>query len=593
MMRLSRHFALLALAAAGFAQQAAAAPPAAPAADANQAFADEFGDRFFKAYWPLHADGAIAVGYYQVADQLNVLDAAERARDLHFLEQQLARLHSYAPESLDDAHRTDQALLENQLESERWRLTGLKDWQWDPSSYNVADSFALLLNTDYAPLDQRLRTVLKRLRLVPAYYAAAGRNISLPTREHTQLAIDQNQGALDVFGPALEKQVASSGLSAAERAQFNRRLAAARAAIGRYVTHLKAVDATLAQDGKARSFRLGRELYERKFAYDIQSGGSAQALFDRAKLEKERLISRMDQLADELWPKYMGDAAKPADRFDKIGQLIGKMSEQHAPRENFVGTVEQMIPQLEQWVTDHNLIDLDPSKPLQVRQTPSYEQGVAIAGIEAPGPYDPTAKTYFNVTPLDSYSPERAESFLREYNRWILPVFIIHEAIPGHYVQLIYANRSPSRIKSVFGNGAMIEGWAVYSERMMLESGYGGNTPEAWLMYSKWNLRSVTNTILDYSVHVLGMSREDAIQLLTHEAFQSQEEASAKWRRVQLSSVQLTSYFSGYSEIYDFREKLKQQQGAAFDLKRFHEQFLSYGSSPVRLIEQLMQKKGD
>ncbi len=590
MMRLSRRLTWFALAAACLAHSAWAAA-AQPAADANQAFGQEFGDRFFKAYWPLHPDQAIAVGYYQVADRLTVLNAGERSAELRFLDRELARLHSYKPEALDDAHRTDQALLENELESERWHLSGLLDWQWDPSGYNVADSFALLLNTEYAPLDQRLRTVLKRLRQVPAYYAAAEHNISNPTREHTQLAIDQNQGALDVFGAELEKQVAASGLSSAERAQFHRRVDAARTAMQHYVAWLKTLDGKLAQDDKARSFRLGRELYERKFAYDIQSGDSAETLYQRAKQEKERLVSHMDQLADQLWPKYMADAPKPADRFDKIGQLIGKMSEQHAPRENFVGTVEQMIPELEQWVGDHQLIDLDPSKPLQVRQTPAYEQGVAIAGIEAPGPYNPTAKTYFNVTPLDSYSPERAESFLREYNRWILPVFIIHEAIPGHYVQLIYANRSPSRIKSIFGNGAMIEGWAVYSERMMLESGYGGNTPEAWLMYSKWNLRSVTNTILDYSVHVLGMSREDAIRLLTHEAFQSQEEASAKWRRVQLSSVQLTSYFSGYSEIYDFREKLKQEQGASFDLKRFHEQFLSYGSSPVKLIKQLMRNK--
>ena len=591
MMRLPRHLALLMLTAAALVHGAASAAPTAPSTDANQAFAEEFGDRFFKAYWPLHPDAAIAVGYYQVADRLPAPDAKSRTAELHFLAAQLARLRSYKPEDLDDAHRTDQALLENELESERWHIDGLRDWQWDPSGYNVADSFALLLNTEYAPLDQRLRTVLKRLAAVPAYYAAAEHDIANPTREHTQLGIEQNQGALDVFGPELEKQMAGSGLSKGERALFKTRIAAARKAMQHYVAWLKTLDARLVQDDKARSFRLGRELYERKFAYDIQSGGTAEALYQRAKLEKERLVSRMDGLADQLWPKYMADAPKPADRFDKIGLLINKMSEQHAPRENFVGTVEQMIPGLEQWVTGHKLIDLDPSKPLQVRQTPAYEQGVAIAGIEAPGPYDPTAKTYFNVTPLDSYSPERAESFLREYNKWILPVFIIHEAIPGHYVQLIYANRSPSRIKSIFGNGAMIEGWAVYSERMMLESGYGGNTPEAWLMYSKWNLRSVTNTVLDYSVHVLGTSREDAIQLLTHEAFQSQEEATAKWRRVQLSSVQLTSYFAGYSEIYDFREKLKQDQGANFDLKRFHEQFLSYGSSPVKLIEQLMQGK--
>jgi uncharacterized protein (DUF885 family) len=241
-------------------------------------------------------------------------------------------------------------------------------------------------------------------------------------------------------------------------------------------------------------------------------------------------------------------------------------------------------------VREHDLLTLDADKPLRVCETPKYQQGFSIASINAPGPYDPSANTYYNVDPLDKYTPEQAESFLREYNRWILQVLNAHEAVPGHYTQLIYANKSPSRIKSVFGKGAMIEGWAVYSERMMLESGYGGNTPELWLMYSKWNLRVVCNTILDYRVHVLSATEAEALKLLTEEAFQSETEARGKWRRVQLSQVQLTSYFAGYSAIYDFRERLKAQQGAAFSLKRFHEQFLSYGSAPVAVVEGLMQR---
>jgi len=167
-------------------------------------------------------------------------------------------------------------------------------------------------------------------------------------------------------------------------------------------------------------------------------------------------------------------------------------------------------------------------------------------------------------------------------------VLNIHEAVPGHYVQLIYANRSPSFIKSIFGNGAMIEGWAVYAERMMLESGYGDDKAEMWLIYSKWNLRSVCNTILDYGVHVLDMSEADVMDLLTRQAFQTQAEAADKWKRVQRTSVQLTSYFAGYSAIYDLRERLKRERGDAFDLKRFHEQFLSYGNAPVAVIGPLM-----
>lgn len=565
------------------------AQPSGPArSSADRSFERQFGDAFLDAYWKLNPDQAIAVGHYEVAERLVVPDEKFRTDYLAFLDRWQSRLHRIKPDALDDTNRTDWALLDNQFELERWFLDDYRSWEWDPSTYNVADPFALLLNTGYAPLDERLRTVLRRLENVPAYYAAAKQNVRSATREHTQLAIEQNRGALSVFAEDLERQIAGSKLTADERALFSRRLAAARAAIDDYVAWLQALDRELAQQG-ARAFRIGREMYDPKFAYYIQSGDTADTLYARALQEKERLLTRMEMLSDELWPKYFPNAAPPQDRFDKIGRLIGKLSEQHVRREDFFAEVKRQIPELQKWVTDHQLLDLDQGKPLEVRETPPYKRGVAIASIDAPGPYDPSARTYYNVTPLEELSPERAESFLREYNRWMLPILNIHEAVPGHYVQLVYSNKSPSRIKSIFGNGAMVEGWAVYAERMMLESGYGDHTAEMWLIYSKWNLRSVTNVILDYGVHVLGMTEEAAKKLLTREAFQSTEEANGKWRRAQLSSVQLTSYFSGYSAIYDFREQLKRELGEEFDLKRFHEQFLSYGSAPVKVIKELMR----
>jgi len=246
------------------------------------------------------------------------------------------------------------------------------------------------------------------------------------------------------------------------------------------------------------------------------------------------------------------------------------------------------MPLLEQFIIENDLLDMDSSRPLVVRETPEYQRGFAGASVDAPGPYDATANTYYNVTPLDHYTAEQAESYLREYNHWILQILNIHEAMPGHYTQLIHANKSPSKIKSIFGNGAMIEGWAVYSEKMMLESGYGAQEPEMWLMYSKWNLRVVVNTILDYSIQVKGMTKEDGLNMLLKEAFQEQTEAEGKWRRATLSQVQLTSYFNGFSEIYAFREELKQKMGNQFKLKEFHNKFLSYGSAPVPVIRKLM-----
>lgn len=555
----------------------------------DAAFKQAFGEDWFAQYWQRNPDYAVSVGYYQVASLLPAPNAAARQRYADWLSAQIKRLAAFDAARLSPAARSDLAMLKTQLKAERWSLTTLKSWQWNPSQYNVAEPIALLLATPYAPEVERLRTVQQRLLKVPAYYAAAKQAIEKPTREHTQLAIQQNRGALDVLGDSLEKQVAGSALTAAERTRFIAALKLARAAVTDYIEWLQALDGQLAKSGEARSFRLGEALYEQKFAYDIQSGSSGKALYERAVAEKERLHARMAVLADQLWPKYFADAQPPVDRVQKIARLIAKLSEQHTTREGFVDEVKRQIPLLEAFVREKDLLTQDASRPLQVRETPAYQRGFSIASINAPGPYDATANTYYNVSPLDDYTAEQAESFLREYNRWQLQVLNIHEAVPGHYVQLVYANKSPSRIKTIFGNGAMVEGWAVYSEKMMLEAGWGGSEPEMELIHAKWLLRVTTNTILDYGIHVLNWDEQKVLDLIRNEAFQSETEARGKWRRATLSQVQLTSYFAGYSAIYDYRERLKQQLGDRFDLKQFHEHFLSYGSAPVAVIESLMR----
>ncbi|MGH8481304.1 MAG: DUF885 domain-containing protein, partial [Nevskiaceae bacterium] len=428
-----------------------------------------------------------------------------------------------------------------------------------------------------------------RLARVPALYQAVHGNIRRPAREHTQLAMQQHRGALALLGEELMAKVAASGLSSAEKEKFRERTRAARVAIEGYVAWLAETEPSLTPD-YAREFALGRALYEQKFAYDIQSGFTIEELFERAKAHKERLLQDMEIHAKKLWPKYFGRKKPPAQRRELIAQVVAKVSEFHSKPEQFVDDVRRQIPQLEQFVREKGLLDQDPGKPLIVRETPPFSptRGVAIASIDAPGPFNPGAPTYYNVNPMSDFTPERQQSFLREYNDWMLQILNIHEAVPGHYTQLLHSNRSPSLIKSLLGNGTMIEGWAVYGERMMLENGWGNDEPELWLMLDKFQLRATCNTILDYSVHVLGMGEEDALKLLMQEAFQTETEARGKWRRVQLTSVQLTSYFAGFSEIYEFREQQKQKLGAAFSLKDFHNRFLSYGSVPVKTIKELM-----
>jgi uncharacterized protein (DUF885 family) len=271
-----------------------------------------------------------------------------------------------------------------------------------------------------------------------------------------------------------------------------------------------------------------------------------------------------------------------------IAQMIDTLSAKHVAPGEFQSAIEKQLPKLTAFITSKDLLTLDPSRPLVVRKEPGYMAGVAGASVSSPGPYDKEGNTYFNVGSLAGWAPERAESYLREYNQYILQILCIHEAIPGHYTQLVYANKSPSIIKSVLGNGAMVEGWAVYAEQMMLDAGFGNNEPEMRLMWYKWNMRSVCNTILDYSVHANGMTKEQAIKLLTKEAFQQQAEAEGKWKRVSVSSVQLTSYYTGYKEITALRDEWKKKKANAYKLKEFNEKFLSYGSAPVKYIKEAM-----
>ena len=551
--------------------------------DTNQTF-DKYKNTFVENLWKISPDWASSQGYHKYDAVLIIPNIEFRESQMSFIKQNLDSLKKYPINNLNVNNKTDFFMIKNQLESMDFYINEYKSYQWNPSEYNVCGAFAEILNGSYDSLDNRLKNFNLKMSNIPAFYEAAKVNIKNPTLEHTQLSIDQNLGGLSVFQTDLVNELAKSKLSEPEKQDILQNAKKSEMAILDFTDWLKKLDNTT-----PKSFRLGTDLYDKKFNFDIQSGYSSDGIYQKAVLHKTELHDKMFELSENLWTKYMGNATKPMDRLVQIKQVIDKISLQHTTPENFQSEIQKQIPELTAYVKAKNLLYIDPSKPLVVRKEPDYMAGVAGASISAPGPYDKNANTYYNVGSMSGWDKARSESYLREYNDYILQILNIHEAIPGHYTQLVYSNQSPSIIKSIFGNGAMIEGWAVYSEKMMLESGYN-TTDEMMLMYYKWNLRSTCNTILDISVHTKDMTKEQALNLLINEAFQQQAEADGKWKRVSLTQVQLCSYFAGYTEIYEFRESLKKED-KDFDLKKFHEKFLSYGSAPVKYIKELYTKK--
>lgn len=549
-------------------------------------------DGFLERYWKVNPGQALWRGYYKYDDVLPIPDAAAREAEATFLKTALKDLEGFAPDALDASGKSDLAILKSRLERNLWYMEDFLEWQWDPSEYNVGGGFGLILNTDYKPLEERLQVISRRLDNVPGYYEAARANLTTPNLEHTGLAVQQNKGALSVFTDRLPEVLASSSLPAAEKLEISAKIEKAVAALEHHIAWLEATQVKLKEEG-GKGFRIGAALYEQKFAHDIVTKRSARELYELALAHRDELHTRMIGITKSLWPKYLEGTPMPADDLVAVRQMIDHLSARHIDRAGFIDEIRRQMPVITEFINKKGLVEIDPTRPLIVRETPPYQRGFAGASVNAPGPYDATANTYYNVTPLDHYTQEQAESWLREYNHWVLQILNIHEALPGHYTQLVYANKSPSLIKALFGNGAMVEGWAVYTELMMLENGYGDDEPEMWLMYSKWILRTVVNTILDYQIQVEGMEEDAAVEMLLTEAFQQEAEARGKWRRATVSQVQLTSYFSGFTEILALREEWKAAKGEDYDLREFHDKFLSYGSAPVSVIRDLMMEHDD
>ncbi|HVY45940.1 MAG TPA: DUF885 domain-containing protein, partial [Minicystis sp.] len=237
-----------------------------------------------------------------------------------------------------------------------------------------------------------------------------------------------------------------------------------------------------------------------------------------------------------------------------------------------------------EFVEQHDLVTL-PSEPCRVIEMPEYRRGVSIAYCDASGPLEPRPETFYAISPTPADWPAaRAASFYREYNDSMLADLTVHEAMPGHYLQLMHNNRFPSKLRAVFSSGSFVEGWAVYTEWLMAKHGFGG--PKVALMRQKMVLRLAVNAILDHGVHVAGMDERAALELMMRGAFQEEGEAVGKWKRARLSSTQLTTYYYGFTEMMRLRAAAERAPG--FTERGYHDRLLSFGSPPPRHVRGLL-----
>ncbi len=497
-----------------------------------------------------------------------------------------AKLKAIDDSKLSPGDRIDRDILLNQLEQDDFSDTELQSWRRDPLLYtNIAsDSVYDLIKRDYAPIEDRLRSAISRMRALPALLDQARANLEDPSKIKTEIAISQTQGAMDLFRVVINGAAEGTAV-AAEVAE------AAKTAI----TALESFHDWLRNDLLPRSaeeWRLGADLYDH--AFKLSSGSTMEPLeaLRRAEADFEATRERMRTIAMDNWSAFQPKAKRPDNPDEAVRRAIEAMADDHPAPEDFIPALERAAAGLKAFIREKHILDLPEPDLLTIRPTPDFQAGIFHGQLEQSPPLAGDGPAIFTTSGSRVYpgpdGEERLIGFLREFNNKSLVGLITHEGYPGHYVQGRFAARSPYLVRKVFADGAYAEGWACYCEWMMPREGFGNGDPGLELQMLKGELKMMGNTILDIKLHRGLMKEEEVIPFLTERSFQPMGEAKAKLVRAKGTVIQLSTYYLGFLEMLDLRRDYETRAGAAFNLAEFHHMVLEAGAPPMRFLRELV-----
>lgn len=557
---------------------------------ADTAF-EEVAERYLHDLTSFSPVAATLIGDHSADDQLDQVNATARNRNEDRYRKYLGDLDEIEFDSLSRANQVDAEMLRAELRSRLWSLGTLQQWAWDPLVYVHISGNAIygLVARDFAPVEKRLANVASRLAQMPRFLEQARASIQ-PERVpkiHAETAVQQNPGLLSIIETMVVPHI--DALPPESRDRLNASIELARDAVTAHQTWLEEELLPRA----AGNFRIGAELFDMKLAFALNSPLNRKDIKARAEDEYEAVRNAMYEIAKDVYAEQHPYTAFPDTPDEAYKQTIVRAALEQAyqqlpPRDGIVAIAKEQLQQATDFVVERNIVTM-PDDPVDIIIMPEFQRGVSVAYLDPPGPLDVGQKAFYAVAPLPAdWTEEQVNSFLREYNILSIQDLTIHEGVPGHYLQIALSNRYPSALRSVLWSGPMVEGWAVYAERMMIDEGYLDHDPLMRLINLKWYLRAVTNAIIDSAIHVDGMTRDEAMKLMIEGGFQEEREAAGKWVRAQLTSAQLSTYFVGYQEHVEMRGAVEAEWGDEFTLRRYHDQALSYGSPPVKFIRALM-----
>ena len=532
----------------------------------------------------MRPEQATHLGDHRFDDHLDDYSPAAPQKQRELSARYLTALAQINLADLSSVNQVDYRIFKDRLSYDIFRIDVLREFEWNPLHYNVSAAINGLLMREFAPLPTRLRTVKGRLAEVPEVIAQAKANLRNPPRIYTETAITQNVGSIRLVSTELDGFLAQAPDLKEQIAPVQARAVSALEDYGRWLK-----DELLPKSNG--DFRLGDAKFRQKLRYSLESDLSKEEILQRAQAD---LIATQEAAYEVALPMFksffpaQAAGGNPVDKKQVIARVLQKLSDRHPTNDTIVSQATENLRQATSFVRSHDLVSV-PGEPVKVIVMPEYRRGVAVAYCDAAGPLEKNGETFFAISPTPADWPEkRAQSFFREYNDYMVQDLTVHEAMPGHYLQLAHSNRfkAPTMIRSIFHSGVFAEGWAVYAERVMAEASYGG--PEVRLQQLKMRMRVIINAILDSQVHTAGMTEQQAMALMMNEGLQEEGEAAGKWRRVALTSTQLSSYYVGSVQIDDIRRAYEAKNGGAVNYKQLHDRMLSFGTPAPKYVREMM-----
>jgi len=531
-----------------------------------------------------HPELATSLGDHRFDDRLSDPSEAARADERRSLDGWAARLDTLDLGAVSAEHQVDAAMMADSVARRVFELDELAEHSWNPLLANPGRAIYQLLARDFAPLPDRLASVAGRLAEVPAGLAEARRQLGAMPRVHLETAIGHFDGAIALVdkevGAALESAPSSGPRLAEVRPAALEALAEHRAWLS-----ARLAAAAPGPDGD-RDPRIGPERFARKLSLTLSAASDADAILARAQADLDLVSEQIAVLAASMAGSAAADPSV-------VRQVLDRLAQDVPDDATILGFCRDALAAQIAFVTDRRLVTVY-DDPVEVIPMPEIDRGVAVAYCDSPGPLEPAPLSTFiavSPTPAD-WTPQRVASFYREYNRHMVHNLMVHEAMPGHYLQLQHSRRfagSRTALRAALRSGSFVEGWAVYSERIMAEQGYpgDGDSRAVRMQQLKMQLRTIINAILDARIHGHGMTEAEAMALMTGRGHQEEGEAAGKWRRALLTSAQLSTYYVGYTEVSDLSDSLRALDPGLAD-REVHDRMLAHGSPPARLLRTLV-----